>query len=156
MWGLGHKLWCKYPISSLTKIILIISSSLARIRPSQCFWEISKVWHELLSSLLLKLLFSDGRVFNSLFYYSEQFSPQFIARLEDRISDVVEEITPGERIIIEHWVLLECCLAGDLVMILGQMGRKKRRNVPLLKTMSFYIFKHKNMGFFTKHVRKAI
>ena len=30
-------------------------------------------------------------------------------------------------------------------MILGQMGRKKRRNVPLLKTMSFYIFKHKNM-----------
>ena len=50
----------------------------------------------------MKLLFSDGRVFNSLFYYSEQFSPQFIARLEDRISDVVEEITPGERVITEH------------------------------------------------------
>ena len=30
-------------------------------------------------------------------------------------------------------------------MILNQIGRKRRRNVPLLKTMSFYIFKHKNM-----------
>ena len=35
--------------------------------------------------------------------------------------------------------------AGDLVLILSQLGRKKRRNVPLLKAMSFYICKHKNM-----------
>jgi len=70
----------------------------------------------------------DGRVFNSLFYYSEQFSPQFIARLEDRVSDVVDEISPGE-----------------LVLILNQMGKKKRRNVPLLKSLSFYICKNKNM-----------
>merc|ERR1719411_360954 len=35
--------------------------------------------------------------------------------------------------------------AADLVLILSQLGRKKRRNVPLLKAISFYICKHKNM-----------
>ena len=35
--------------------------------------------------------------------------------------------------------------AGDLVLILSQLGRKKRRNVPLLKTIAFYICKHKSM-----------
>ena len=34
---------------------------------------------------------------------------------------------------------------GDLVLILNQLGRKKRRNVPLLKTIAFYICKHKSM-----------
>ena len=34
---------------------------------------------------------------------------------------------------------------GDLVLILSQLGRKKRRNVPLLKTLAFYISKHKNI-----------
>ena len=43
-------------------------------------------------------LLSDGKIFNSLFYYSEHFSPQFIARLEDRVSDIVDEITPGRLI----------------------------------------------------------
>ena len=49
-----------------------------------------------LLKLILILLSSDGKIFNSLFYYSEQFSPQFIARLEDRISDIVDEIAPGK------------------------------------------------------------
>ena len=35
--------------------------------------------------------------------------------------------------------------AGDLVLILSQLGRKKRRNVPLLKAIAFYICKHKSM-----------
>ena len=48
--------------------------------------------------MILILLSSDGKIFNSLFYYSEQFSPQFIARLEDRISDIVDEIAPGKRL----------------------------------------------------------
>ena len=34
---------------------------------------------------------------------------------------------------------------GDLVLILNQLGRKKRRNLPLLKAIAFYICKHKNM-----------
>ena len=37
------------------------------------------------------------------------------------------------------------CFKGDLVLILSQLGKKRRRNVPLLKTISFYICKHKNM-----------
>ena len=41
-------------------------------------------------------LSSDGKTFNSLFYYSEQFSPQFIARLEDRMADVVDELPAGQ------------------------------------------------------------
>ena len=31
----------------------------------------------------------------SLLHYAEQFSPQFVAKLEDRIADLVEEISPG-------------------------------------------------------------
>ena len=70
----------------------------------------------------------DGKIFASLFYYSDQFSPQFLTKLEDRVSEVVEELD-----------------TGDMVLILSQVARKKRRNVPLLKTLSFYICKNKNL-----------
>jgi len=70
----------------------------------------------------------DGSLFASLLHYLELFSPQFIAKLEDRIADLVEEINPG-----------------DLVSILSEMGRKKRRNVPLLKSITYYLVKHKNL-----------
>ena len=70
----------------------------------------------------------DGKVFASLIYYDEQFSPQFIAKLEDRISEVVEDLSPG-----------------DIVLILNKLAIKRRRNVPLLKTLSFYLCKYKNM-----------
>jgi len=70
----------------------------------------------------------DGSLFVSLLHYIELFSPQFIAKLEDRIADLVEEINPG-----------------DLVSILSELGRKKRRNVPLLKSITYYIVKHKNL-----------
>ena len=33
---------------------------------------------------------------------------------------------------------------GDMVIILSQMGRRRRRTVPLLKSLSFYICKHKS------------
>ena len=90
-------------------------------------------------------LSSDGKIFNSLFYYSEQFSPQFIARLEDRMADVVDELPAGQS---EVFTSTKCPIGlfvADLVLILSQLGRKKRRNVPLLKAISFYICKHKNM-----------
>ena len=45
---------------------------------------------------LLNSLALDGKTFNSLLYYSEQFSPQFIARLEDRMADVVDELPAGQ------------------------------------------------------------
>jgi len=70
----------------------------------------------------------DGKVFVSLLHYAEIFSPQFVAKLEDRIADLVEDITPGE-----------------LSSILAELGKKKRRNVPLLKSLTFYLTKHKNM-----------
>ena len=34
-------------------------------------------------------LFLDGKVFASLIYYQDQFSSQFMAKLEDRISEVI-------------------------------------------------------------------
>ena len=33
---------------------------------------------------------------------------------------------------------------GDLVIILGQLARRRRRTVPLLKSLSFYICKQKS------------
>ena len=36
-------------------------------------------------------------------------------------------------------------ISGDLVSILSELGRKKRRNVPLLKSITFYLTKHRNM-----------
>ena len=33
---------------------------------------------------------------------------------------------------------------ADLVLILSQIARKKRRNVPLLKSLCFYIVKNRN------------
>eukprot|EP00092_Neocalanus_flemingeri_P033737 GFUD01036676.1.p1 GENE.GFUD01036676.1~~GFUD01036676.1.p1 ORF type:complete len:613 (+),score=202.94 GFUD01036676.1:73-1911(+) len=70
----------------------------------------------------------DGKLFVSLLHYVELFSPQFVAKLEDRIADLMEEISPG-----------------DLALILAELGRKKRRNVPLLKSLTFYLTKHRNM-----------
>ena len=71
---------------------------------------------------------SDGKVFASLLYYNDQFSPQFLSKLEDRMIEVVEDLSPG-----------------DIVLILNQLAKKKRRNIPLLKSIFFYICKHKNM-----------
>ena len=71
---------------------------------------------------------SDGKVFASLLYYNDQFSPQFLSKLEDRMIEVVEDLSPG-----------------DIVLILNQLAKKKRRNIPLLKSTFFYICKHKNM-----------
>ena len=34
-------------------------------------------------------MFPDGKVFASLIYYQDQFSGQFMAKLEDRISEVI-------------------------------------------------------------------
>jgi len=70
---------------------------------------------------------ADGKVFASLIYYQDQFSGQFMAKLEDRISEVMEDLAPG-----------------DMVIILGQLARRRRRTVPLLKSLSFYIWKHKS------------
>merc|ERR1719318_2261754 len=69
-----------------------------------------------------------GSQFVGVLRHAELFSPQMLARLEDRIADLVEELTPGE-----------------LVRILTELGRKKRRNIPLLKSITFYLTKHKNM-----------
>jgi len=104
--------------------------------PSDNFWILMNKAHfnDLVESgknspkpLLLKDI-KDGSLFVSLLHYLELFSPQFIAKLEDRIADLVDELKPG-----------------DLVGILSMMGRKKRRNVPLLKSITFYLVKHKTL-----------
>eukprot|EP00092_Neocalanus_flemingeri_P004491 GFUD01004831.1.p1 GENE.GFUD01004831.1~~GFUD01004831.1.p1 ORF type:complete len:656 (+),score=214.52 GFUD01004831.1:71-2038(+) len=104
--------------------------------PSDNFWVLMNKSHfnALVESgkntprpLLLKEL-KDGKLFVSLLHYVELFSPQFVAKLEDRIADLMEEISPG-----------------DLALILAELGRKKRRNVPLLKSLTFYLTKHRNM-----------
>ena len=53
---------------------------------------------------------------------------QFLSKLEDRVLEVIEEME-----------------TGDLVLILTQIARRKRRNVPMLKSLCFYISKNKNM-----------
>jgi len=112
------------------------SSPLIVQAPSDNFWILMNKAHfnDLVQSgknspkpLLLRDI-KDGSLFVSLLHYIELFSPQFIAKLEDRIADLVEEINPG-----------------DLVSILSELGRKKRRNVPLLKSITYYIVKHKNL-----------
>jgi len=64
----------------------------------------------------------DGRQFAGLIHYSEHFSDQFMAKLEDRIAELVAEMS-----------------GGDLAMVLYELGRKRKRNLPLLKAITFYL-----------------
>jgi len=89
----------------------------------------NKLFNEVCKSLERRWVeIKDGKVFASLLYYNDQFSPQFLSKLEDRMIEVVEDLSPG-----------------DIVLILNQLAKKKRRNIPLLKSIFFYICKHKNM-----------
>jgi len=89
----------------------------------------NKLFNEVCKSLERRWVeIKDGKVFASLLYYNDQFSPQFLSKLEDRMIEVVEDLSPG-----------------DIVLILNQLAKKKRRNIPLLKSTFFYICKHKNM-----------
>jgi len=68
----------------------------------------------------------EGWMFVNLLHYSEQFSSKFISKLEDRIADLVEEFEDAE-----------------LVKILTELGRKRRRNLALIRALTFYIVKFK-------------
>merc|ERR1719153_1337113 len=70
----------------------------------------------------------DGKTFSSLFRYSDQFSPQFISKLEDRIADLVEQFQPEE-----------------LVAIIKSLAANRRRNLPLLKSIAFYLMKNRDI-----------
>jgi len=112
------------------------SSPLIVRAPSDNFWVLLNKNHfnaiaESSKNMSTPILLSDvkdGKVFASLLYYNDQFSPQFLSKLEDRMIEVVEDLSPG-----------------DIVLILNQLAKKKRRNIPLLKSTFFYICKHKNM-----------
>jgi len=67
-----------------------------------------------------------SRTFVSLLHYSEHFSDQFMAKLEDRLSEVADELN-GE----------------DLTAVLYELARKKRRNLPLLKALTYYLGKNR-------------
>jgi len=89
----------------------------------------NKLFNEVCKSMERRWVeIKDGKVFASLLYYNDQFSPEFLRKLEDRMIEVVEELSPG-----------------DIVLILNQLAKKRRRNIPLLKSIYFYICKHKNM-----------
>ena len=78
--------------------------------------------------------------------YSDQFSPQFLAKLEvifllialilhkiniffqDRLAELSEDFPPS-----------------DLAAILKALAVSKRRNVPLLKALTFYLTKHRGL-----------
>jgi len=80
----------------------------------------------------------DGKIFCGLLRYSDQFSPQFLAKLEDRLAELSEDFPPS-----------------DLTAILKALAVTKRRNVPLLKALTFYLTK--NRGFLdVKHLADAL
>jgi len=68
----------------------------------------------------------DGRLFVGILHYSEHFTDQFITKLEDRIAEVVDQMS-----------------GSDLTLVLVEMARKRRRNVPLLKAICYYIGKNR-------------
>jgi len=110
---------------SIRDLIMLLSFSMARRKTESqgnLLGEICKTlerrWMEI----------KEGWQFAGLLHYSGQFSPQFLAKLEDRIADLVEEMT-----------------AADLSQILTELGRKKRRNVVLIKAITFYLTKHRNL-----------
>jgi len=70
----------------------------------------------------------DGKIFCGLLHYSDQFSPQFLAKLEDRLAELAEDFPPS-----------------DLAAILKALAMSKRRNVPLMKALSFYLTKHRGL-----------
>jgi len=70
----------------------------------------------------------DGKIFCGLLRYSDQFSPQFLAKLEDRLAELSEDFPPS-----------------DLAAILKALAVSKRRNVPLLKALAFYLTKHRGL-----------
>ena len=42
------------------------------------------------------VIFADVKIFVSLLHYSEVFPPEFLRKLEDRISELMEDFGPGE------------------------------------------------------------
>lgn len=109
---------------AIKDLVMMLSFTITRNRTDSQ----KKLFSEVTSSLERRWVeIRDGKVFASLIYYQDQFSGQFMAKLEDRISEVMEDLAPG-----------------DMVIILGQLARRRRRTVPLLKSLSFYICKHKS------------
>jgi len=109
---------------AIKDLVMMLSFTITRNRTDSQ----KKLFSEVTSSLERRWVeIRDGKVFASLIYYQDQFSGQFMAKLEDRISEVMEDLAPG-----------------DMVIILGQLARRRRRTVPLLKSLSFYIWKHKS------------
>jgi len=110
------------PIKELT---MMLSFSISRKRTDSqkvLFSEVCKAlerrWVEI----------KDGKIFCGLLRYSDQFSPQFLAKLEDRLAELSEDFPPAE-----------------LAAILKALAVSKRRNVPLLKALTFYLTKHRGL-----------
>jgi len=113
------------------------ASALVVQAPSDNFWVLLSKAHfntlvsgtgkDLHKPLLLTEI-TDGKIFCGLLRYSDQFSPQFLAKLEDRLAELSEDFPPAE-----------------LAAILKALAVSKRRNVPLLKALTFYLTKHRGL-----------
>jgi len=68
-----------------------------------------------------------SRTFVGLLHYSEHFTDQFLCKLEDRLAEIADELN-----------------GTDLTAVLYELGRKRRRNVPLLKAISYYLGKNRS------------
>ena len=68
-----------------------------------------------------------AKEFVSLIHYSQHFSEQFTRKLEDRITELAENM-----------------MANDLALVLKAMGTKKRRNLPLLRAISYHLLKRRS------------
>lgn len=70
---------------------------------------------------------TDGRTFVGVLHYPDCFSEQFIVKLEDRMTELAETLP-----------------TSDLVLILKDLGSKKRRSVPLLRSLSYHLARGKD------------
>jgi len=110
------------------------ASALVVQAPSDNFWVLLSKAHFNTGSgkdthkPLLLTEITDGKIFCGLLRYSDQFSPQFLAKLEDRLAELAEDFPPS-----------------DLTAILKALAVSKRRNVPLLKAITFYLTKHRGL-----------
>ena len=67
----------------------------------------------------------DARIIVGILHYEECFSKNFLQQIDDRIIEEAENMTPAE-----------------LTSILSKLGEKRRRSIPLLKSVSFHLSKN--------------
>ena len=114
---------------SITELCSLLSFSLKRKSECGGYETTIKLFDEVAKSLERRWVeIVNAKEFVSLMhYYPDHFSDQFASKIEDRIAELVEAM-----------------MAEDLASILKVLGTKKRRNLPLLRALSYHLVKRRS------------